>query len=107
MTDDEEDEENNIPASNTQKRHAPRKCRSSSFVLKDLEFSDKASGVNEKFKIGGNIPLTIFDNELMQKIVEETNNYQQQIAAPNVENTAAWYNTNAEELYIFFSPLQF
>ena len=38
----------------------------------------------------------------MQKIVEETNNYQQQNAAPNVEKTAAWYNTNVEELYIFF-----
>ena len=47
--------------------------------------------------------MTIFDNELMQKIVEETNNYQQQNAAPNVEKTAAWYNTNVEELYIFFA----
>ena len=39
----------------------------------------------------------------MQKIVEENNNYQQQKAAANVENTAAWYNTNMEELYIFFA----
>ena len=39
----------------------------------------------------------------MQKIVEETNNYQQQNAAPNVEKAAAWYNTNVEELYIFFA----
>ena len=34
-TDDEEDEENNIPAPNTQKRHAPRKWRSSGFIPKD------------------------------------------------------------------------
>ena len=106
-TDDEEDEENNIPAPNTQKRHAPRKWRSSGFVPKDLGFSDKVSGVKEKFKIGGNKPSdyfrAFFDNELMQKIVEETNNYQQQNAAPNVEKTAAWYNTNVEELYLFFA----
>ena len=59
-TDDEEDEENNIPSPNTEKRHAPRKCRLSGVVPKDLEFSDKASGVNEKFKIGGNKPSDYF-----------------------------------------------
>ena len=39
----------------------------------------------------------------MQKIVEETNNYQQQDAAPAVEKTAALYDTNVEEIYIFFA----
>ena len=39
----------------------------------------------------------------MQKIVEETNNYQQQNAAPTAEKTAAWYDTNVEEIYIFFA----
>ena len=60
LTDDEEDEENNIPAPNTEKRHAPRKWRSSGFISDDFEFSDKASGVNEKFKIGGNKPSDYF-----------------------------------------------
>jgi hypothetical protein len=72
-TDDQADEENNVPAPNTRKRHAPRKWRSSGFDPKDLEFSDKASGVNAKLKIGGNQPSdyfrAFFDNELMQKIV--------------------------------------
>ena len=39
----------------------------------------------------------------MQKIVEETNNYQQQNAAPTAEKTAALYDTNVEEIYIFFA----
>ena len=59
-TGDEEDKENKIPAPNTQKRHAPRKWRASGFVPNDCEFSDKASGVNEKFKIGGNKPSDYF-----------------------------------------------
>ncbi len=106
-TEDEEDEESDIPAPNTRKRHAPRKWRLSGFDPKDLVFSDRMSGLRKEFEIGGNKPSdyfrAFFDNELMQKIVEETNNYQQQNVAPNVEKTAAWYHTNVEELYIFFA----
>ena len=39
----------------------------------------------------------------MEKIVEETNNYQQQNAAPNNEKTVAWYDTEVEEMYVFFA----
>ena len=106
-TDGQEDEKDNIPAPNNRKRHAPRKCRASGFHPKDLTFSGRTSGVNTKFGIEGNNPSeyfrAFFDDELMQKIVEETNNYQQQNPAPSVEKTAAWYNTNVEELYIFFA----
>jgi hypothetical protein len=87
-TEDEEDEESDIPAPNTRKRHAPRKWRLSGFDPKDLVFSDRMSGLRKEFEIGGNKPSdyfrAFFDNELMQKIVEETNNYQQQNVAPNV-----------------------
>ncbi len=99
--DDEEDEENNNSAPSTRKRHAPRKWRSSGFDPKDLKFSDRASGVREEFEVRGNKPSdyfrAFFYNELMQKIVEETNNYQQQNATSNVGKTTAWYNTTVEE----------
>ena len=78
-TDDEEDEESDIPAPNTRKRHAPRKWRLSGFDPKDLVFSDRMSGLRKEFEIGGKKPSdyfrAFFDNEIMQKIVEETNNY--------------------------------
>ncbi|CAF0752009.1 unnamed protein product [Didymodactylos carnosus] len=90
--DDEEDEENNNLAPSTQKRYASRKWRSSGFDPKILKFSDRASEVSEEFETGGNKPSdyfqAFFDNELMQKIVKETNNYQQQNAASNVGKTA-------------------
>ena len=66
-------------------------------------FPIKHQGSTKNSKSEETNHLTIFDNELMQKIVEETNNYQQQNAASNVEKTAAWYSTNVEELYIFFA----
>jgi hypothetical protein len=104
---DEENEENNISAPSARKRHDPRKWRPSGFDPKDLEFFDGASGISEEFEVEGNKPAdyfrAFFDNELMQKIVEETNNYQQQNAAPNVEKTTDWYDTNVEEMCIFFA----
>ena len=104
---DEEDEENNIPAPNTQKRHAPRKWCSSGFVPKDLEFSDKASGINEKFKIGGNKPSdyfrALFDNELIRKLLKKPTIINNKMQLQMLKKTAAWYNTNVEELYIFFA----
>lgn len=106
-TDDEEDDENNISAPNSPKIHAPRKWRSSGFDPKDLVFSDRASGVSEDFEIAGNKPSdyfrAFFDNELMQEIVEKTNKYQQNNVDPNVKKTAAWCETNVEEMYIFFA----
>ena len=70
-------------------------------------FPVEHSGVNAKFEIEGNKPSdyfrAFFDDELMQKIVEENNNYQQQNPAPSVEKNAAWYDTNMAELYIFFA----
>lgn len=44
-----------------------------------------------------------FDTELMEEIVEETNDYQQQNAAPNTEKTTAWCDTDVEEMCIFFA----
>ena len=89
-----------------QKRHAPRKWRASGFHPKDSTFSGRTAGVNAKFEIEGNKPSdyfrVFFDDELMQKIVEETSNYQQQNPATSVEKTTAWYDTNVEELYISF-----
>ena len=106
-TDDQDDEESNIPAPNTRKRYAPRKWRSSGFDPKSLRFSSRAPGVRGEFEVEENKPSdyfrVFFDNELMQKIVEETNNYQQQDAASNDGKTAAWYNTTVEELYVFFA----
>lgn len=103
----EEDEEKDIASPTIRKKRAPRKWSQCGFKLKDLKFSDKASGVNEEFEIEGNNPSdyfkAFFDNELMEIIVEETNNYQQQNATPNIEKTAAWYDTNVEEMYIFFA----
>lgn len=90
---DEDNEENDISAPSARKRHDPRKWRPFGFDPKDLEFFDRASGISEEFKVEGNKPAdyfrAFFDNELMQKIIEETKNYQQQNAAPNVEKTAA------------------
>jgi hypothetical protein len=107
MDDEEDEEEDDIPAPNPRKRHVPRKWRTSNFDPEVLEFSSRTSGINKKFKIEGTKPSdyfrAFFDNELLQKIVEETNNYQQQNEAPEVEKTAAWYDTNVEELYIFFA----
>ena len=81
LTDNEEDVESCIPATNTRKRHAPRKWRPYGFDPKNLEFFDRLSGVNEEFKVGGNKPTDyfrgFFDGEPMQKIVEEANNYQE------------------------------
>ncbi|CAF1521677.1 unnamed protein product [Adineta ricciae] len=103
----EEDEEMDIASPTIRKKHAPRKWRQYGFDLKDLKFSDRASGVNEEFEIEGNNPSdyfkAFFDDELMEIIVEETNNYQQQNTTPNIAKTAAWYDTNAEEMYIFFA----
>ena len=106
-TDGQGDKEDNIPAPDNRKTHAPRKWRTSGLHPKDLTFSGRASGVNAEFESEGNKPSdyfrAFFDDELMQKIVEETNNYQQQNPVPSVENTAAWYDNNVEELYIFFA----
>ena len=92
-TDDEEDEENDIPAQNTRKRHAPRKWCLSDFDPKDLEFFNRISGLRKGFEIRENKPShyfrAFFDNELMQKIVQETDNYQQQNSAPNVEKNCS------------------
>ena len=75
-TNDEEDEESDIPAPNTRKRHAPRKWHLSGFDPKDLLFSHRMSRLRKEFEIGANKPSdyfrAFFDNEL----VEETNNYQ-------------------------------
>ena len=67
-------------------------------IPKNWNFPIEHQESTEKFKIGGNKSCdyfrAFFDDELMQKIVEETNNYQQQNAAPTAEKTAAWYDTN-------------
>ena len=90
---DEEDEETYISATNVRKRRVPRKWYPSDFGPNKLTFFDRASGVNKEFEIGANKPSdycrAFFDNEIMKKLVEETNIYQQQNASPNVEKTAA------------------
>lgn len=77
----EEDEEKHIASPTIQKKRAPRKWRQSGFNLKDLKFCDRASGVNKEFEVNGNklsdYFKAFFDNELMEIIIKETNNYQQ------------------------------
>ena len=89
------------------KRHAPRQWRLSGFAPKHLKFSDRTSGINPQFEIKGNKASNyfraFFENELMQKIVRETNNYQQQNTASTSGRPAAWYGATIEELYVFFA----
>ena len=61
-TDDEEDEENNIPAPNTQKRYVARKWCSSGFVPKDLDFPIKHQRSTKNSKSEEANHLTIFEH---------------------------------------------
>ena len=72
--------EDDSSTSRARKRHAPRKWRSSGFDPKHLKFSHRALENNAEFEIEGNKASdyfrAFFDDELMRKIVGETNNYQ-------------------------------
>lgn len=93
---DDDEYEDDIKAPHPLKRHAPRQVHFSGFAPKHLKFSDRASGIK-----ASNYFRAFFDNELIGKIVEENNNYQQQNTVPTTGKTAAWYDTTVEELYIF------
>lgn len=104
--DDDDGFEDDISAPGARKKHAPRQWRFSGFAPMHIKFFDRTSGINAEFEIEGNKASdcfrAFFDSKLMDKIVEETNNYQQQNAVPTTGKTAAWYDTTVEELYIFF-----